>query len=105
MPLSARDCFTGSRVARDEPIENRGSALRPDRRDLPRRLRSSFLRARLDECADEPAAEPAWRDLLHWPRWSSGQCLEDRRHVGLVRQTEMLDALPDAPHIMSRLPI
>src|SRR5437763_9144043 len=105
MPLRARDRLTGSRVAGDEPIEYCGSELRRHRRDLPRSLRATALRARLDEGADEPATEPPWRDLLHWSRGSSGQCLENRRHIPLIRKTEMLDALPHAPHIMPRLPI
>src|SRR4051812_25348145 len=105
MPLRTRDRLTRSRVARDEPIEYRRSELRRDGRDLPRSLRATSLRARLDVGADEPATEPAWRDLLHWSCGSSGQCLQNRRHIHLVRETEMLEALANAPYIESRLPI
>src|SRR3954467_4600122 len=105
MPLRTRDRLTRSRVARDEPIEYRRSELRRDGRDLPRRLRATSLRARLDVGADEPATEPAWGDLLHWSCGSGDQCLENRRHIHLVRETEMLEALANAPYIESRLPI
>jgi hypothetical protein len=79
-------------VAPQQQVEN-GSVDVPGRCDCPGRSSLLATRRWLDICVDEPSAQPAGRDVLHW-RWRSiVQRIRDRRQIDFVGGMEVLQAL------------
>src|SRR5579885_2506986 len=52
-------------IARDEALENGPIDPAADRHRLPRRAGARFLRCRFDVASNEPATDPAERNLVH----------------------------------------
>src|SRR6185503_13306111 len=75
------------------------------RRDLAGRTVTPALGRWLDRRADEPSAEPSWRDLRHRSRRAAVERAREGRQVDLVGVDEVLEALPDAPTLRRRPPV
>ena len=67
--------------------------------------RARSYRTRLDIVPNEPSAEPAWRDLRHHSEPTTRQRTRHRGKVDVVGNTQVLEALSNAPLALTRLPV
>ena len=100
----AIDEVTSFLVAAEKSIENSQLDLGAGP-DLLRRTDAPCFGRGLDEASNEPAAEPARRDALNLSTPTIHQRASHRCHVLFVGDTEVLEALANAPHTWSRRPV
>jgi hypothetical protein len=91
-------------VAAEKSIEN-GQLDLGAGPDLLRRSDPFRFGRGLDEASNEPAAEPARRDVLNHDRLTIHERARHRCHVLFVGYAEVLEALANAPHTWSRRPV
>ena len=96
--------FSARLIARQEPLQycRTHSRRRPN---LPRRRHLPSIRRRLHKILQEPPAHPAWPDFVHRRIRFPFQRCRHRRQIPFIRDTQMLQALPDAPRARRRLPV
>ena len=100
----AKDEITSPVVAVEEPIENIRIDLRTGP-DLPRGADPFRFGRRFDEVVNEPAAKPARRDFLNHGGLTTFQRTRHRSQVHFVGDTQVFEALSDAPFAWSRCPV
>src|SRR4029077_14734260 len=91
-------------VADQEPIQNRRFDLQAGP-DLPRRAGPFRFGRGLDVVANEPAAEPAWCDLLNDDGLTTLQRSRHRSQIHLISDVQVLKTLADAPFVWATPPV
>jgi len=91
-------------VADQEPIQNGRFDLLAGP-DLPRRADPFHFGRGLDVVANEPAAEPAWCDLLNDDGLTTLQRSRNRSQIHLVSDVKVFKALTNAPFVWATPPV